>query len=697
MRCFVIRGFGEKKDAKGQPIDFDKVHRELIAPALQACDLAGDTTVEVVGAGQIQQDMFQLILQADVVICDITVHNPNVFYELGVRHALRRKHTVLIKGTPSADATPFDISGVRYMTYEIDDPGKARQALVDAINASLARDRETDSPVFLMMPQLPAADVTRITTVPVTFAEEVQLAAKRRDKGWLRLLAEDVRGETFEREGMRLIGRAQWKQANDFKEAVKTWEFVRAGSDGDLEANLALANVYDRVYKQSKDPADLERSNQAIQRVLADANASSLQRSEASALHGRNLKTLWRLNFANLESLEERRERAIDPQAKDSYEAYRNAYNADLNNFFPGLGALQMGKILQSLARNGASFQRLFDDDPGDADRYVQALERELASLQHVVRASIERGREAAQSEDDRIWAKVSAADLRFLTLVDGATEANIANLVGRYRDVVPPRSFYSDAAYGQMALFEQLGVGAQAARAVMAELGEPNVPDRRHVVVFSGHTVDRTGADRPPVPRFPSTTQARAGALIQATLVDLQREDGAVTVLCSAAPGADILALEACQQLGIKTWLCLPLERTAVGREGFSRYEDADAWRNRFLDLAEAHAKPPPGRTLVLSDSERLPDWLRGREATGMTPWSRGNRWMLHQALAWGADKVTLLAFWDHSETDTSAEGTAAMIRLARSAGIRIKPIDSRALAAESVGAAPLAAESQT
>ena len=62
-----------------------------------------------------------------------------------------------------------------------------------------------------MMPHCrPTADVTRITTMPLSFVEEVHLAAKRgRDKGWLRLLgAEDVRGEPFEREGMRLGGGA---------------------------------------------------------------------------------------------------------------------------------------------------------------------------------------------------------------------------------------------------------------------------------------------------------------------------------------------------------------------------------------------------------------------------------------------------------------------------------------------------------
>ena len=63
------------------------VHQELIKPALEANDLAGDTTGEIVEAGNIREDMFQLILEADLVVCDITVHNANVFYELGIRHA----------------------------------------------------------------------------------------------------------------------------------------------------------------------------------------------------------------------------------------------------------------------------------------------------------------------------------------------------------------------------------------------------------------------------------------------------------------------------------------------------------------------------------------------------------------------------------------------------------------------------------
>jgi len=162
MDCFVIRGFGEKKDSGGTLIDFDRVDRELIRPAMAQCGLSGGTTTVVQGAGPIHQDMFELILLATVVICDITVHNPNVFYELGVRHALRKKHTVLIKGSPSNDQAPFDIAGLRYMEYAWSDPRKDVQKLVDTIRATQALDRETDSPIFLMMPKLlPTAAASR--------------------------------------------------------------------------------------------------------------------------------------------------------------------------------------------------------------------------------------------------------------------------------------------------------------------------------------------------------------------------------------------------------------------------------------------------------------------------------------------------------------------------------------------------------
>ena len=108
-RAFVIRPFDKKADSKGRQIDFEEVHRTLIQPALLEAGLTGSTTGEIIDAGNVREDMFSLILGADLVVADISLHNANVFYELGMRHALRRRHTVLIREAGFADSPPFDL------------------------------------------------------------------------------------------------------------------------------------------------------------------------------------------------------------------------------------------------------------------------------------------------------------------------------------------------------------------------------------------------------------------------------------------------------------------------------------------------------------------------------------------------------------------------------------------------------------
>jgi hypothetical protein len=61
---------------------------------------------------------------------------------------------------------------------------------------------------------------------------------------------------------------------------------------------------------------------------------------------------------------------------------------------------------------------------------------------------------------------------------------------------------------------------------------------------------------------------------------------------------------------------------------------------------------------------------------------WVRGNEWVMQMARAWGADKTTLVAFWDGCEEGVGPIGTAQVVRLARDAGnVRIESIDSTQL----------------
>src|SRR6202007_964619 len=92
--------------------------------------------------GSIHLDMFQDLLLAEFVVADLTLDNPNVWYEIGVRHALRAGGAVLTFAL--RDRLPFDIAGQRMQRYTLKggrlDPEMfevERIALKGAIEATL--------------------------------------------------------------------------------------------------------------------------------------------------------------------------------------------------------------------------------------------------------------------------------------------------------------------------------------------------------------------------------------------------------------------------------------------------------------------------------------------------------------------------------------------------------------------------------
>lgn len=88
-------------------IDFDAIEDVLIKPALCKARIRGETTGAVVEAGNIREDMFNRLITADLVIADVSLHNPNVFYELGLRQAFRDKFTFVIRcDLSSSQETP---------------------------------------------------------------------------------------------------------------------------------------------------------------------------------------------------------------------------------------------------------------------------------------------------------------------------------------------------------------------------------------------------------------------------------------------------------------------------------------------------------------------------------------------------------------------------------------------------------------
>lgn len=147
-RCFVVMPYGTKGDGENT-IDFDAVYDEIIKPAVEqqiglACHRADRTS----RSGLIHREMIEDIIESDAVIVDITLLNPNVFYELGIRHAARRSGTVVIRSVKEK-TIPFNINGLRVFDY---DPSMAvkeitRKSIATTVANSLA-DQAVDSLVY---------------------------------------------------------------------------------------------------------------------------------------------------------------------------------------------------------------------------------------------------------------------------------------------------------------------------------------------------------------------------------------------------------------------------------------------------------------------------------------------------------------------------------------------------------------------
>ncbi len=660
MRAFIVRPFGPRGG-----IDFDRVERELIAPVLESLGIEGRTTQEIARAGNIRTDMFARLLLADLVIADISIHNANVYYELGIRHGLRPRTTILIRA--KGDDVPFDLQTDRYLEYDAEEPAGAREKLTDAINQSRVADT-ADSPVFLLLPALEAADPDEFRPVPEDFTAEVREARAAGDAPLLAVLGEEAAEFEWALPGLRLVGHAQFA-VRALPDARVTWEAVRARRPDNAEASLLLGTIYQRL-------GDFVASTAAVERVIDRPDLPFDQLAEAMALKGRNAKERWIGDWEALPEGERAAAALRSPFLEEARRTYDQAFMADQNHWYPGINALALTVVtLQLAARAPGAWGARFEDDE-EAEREQRKLEGKRGELDAALRRSLAADAFRAELRGDEydVWADLTRADLRLLTTPDrpdyvGAKYAEVRARAAQEQQ----GDFPAESAARQIRMYRKLGLFGEAVEAALDALGagaeEPAPPPRRRILVFSGHRID--APDRPE-PRFPPGSEPTAAEMIRAAVADEKARAGdrPIEGLAGGASGGDVLFHELCAELGIPTSLLLALPRDQFA---VASVQDAGPdWMERYRTLCETLD------VKVLAQSAELPRWLAARE--GYTVWERNNRWLLHNALSRSDTDITLVVLWDGKGGDGPG-GTADMVGLAESRGVRIVRLDATKL----------------
>ena len=307
-RAFVIMPFGRKKAADGTEIDFDAIYTKLLAPAVQAAGLQANRADAERRGGSIHSDMFQDLLLAEFVVADLTLDNPNVWYEIGVRHALRASGAVLTYAL--RDRLPFDIAGQRMQRYtlingklEPDKLDAECKALTETIAATLGDWRgRRSSPVYQQLPNLeePGWKALKVGNVNEfwqgleNWESQIEIARRKQRPGDILVLADETPNRVLEFEALRKAARAL-VQLNRPRYALSVIEQARKLDPDDVEARqieaiaLGRSQQFEKARESLRRLTELRKDGETLgllARTWKDEWNSFLER--ASAAQGRS-------------------------------------------------------------------------------------------------------------------------------------------------------------------------------------------------------------------------------------------------------------------------------------------------------------------------------------------------------------------------------------------------------------------------
>jgi tetratricopeptide (TPR) repeat protein len=323
-----------RRDRTSSRIDFDQLYRQLICPAVKAAGLEPIRADQELQGGIFHKTMFERLADCTYAVADLSLANPNVFYELGIRHALRPWTTVLM--FQAGLTLPLDVALGAAMTYPEDvledshHLATSREVLTARLQA--AEEHRTDSPVFQLVTGLPTREVDHrradvlleAATRENDAAQRVVLAERQGPDALTALRRElgDVRNAPAEVVSALLMS---FRAQEQFAEMIE----LIAAADPDFaevwvvreQLALALARV-----------GQFERAFDLLRQLI-----STRPNSESYGLLGgayrRQADALERQG-APIARVRGARQRAI--------QAYRSGFECDWRDPYPGINAVML-------------------------------------------------------------------------------------------------------------------------------------------------------------------------------------------------------------------------------------------------------------------------------------------------------------------------------------------------------------------
>ena len=338
--CFVLMPFGRKPDGTGRTIDFDAVYQDIIAPAVEDAGMEPIRADHEEIGGSIHKPMFERLMLCDYAVADVTSANPNVYYELGIRHALRPRSTVLIFAENTI--LPFDIAAQRGTPYHLNEQGNLTEIPGDrglvAKSLRTAHEKEhDDSPLFQLIDDMPRLEVDHAKTD--IFRDQVAVAEDYKAA----LAAARKQGIDAVRSVCNQPGLADLRNVAAGVIVDMMLSFRALGSrDGCAE----MVALYERMPKAIQHTrlvreqlgfalnriGDAKEAESVLSEIIAEYGPSS----ETNGLLGRVYKDLWEQAKTDGRRMEAR------GFLKRAIATYRAGFEADWRDPYPGINAVTL-------------------------------------------------------------------------------------------------------------------------------------------------------------------------------------------------------------------------------------------------------------------------------------------------------------------------------------------------------------------
>lgn len=332
--CFVLMPFGTKPDGFGGTINFEAVYTQLIVPALEAVGFeplrAGKEQV-----GVSHKSLFEPLTLCEYVVADLTTSDAQVFYGLGIRHALRSPNTVLLVAEETR--LPFNLAPVEPVFYRVSPRGEP--ADVEAIRAVLqqrlehAHDTVPGRPIYKVVDDF--SGIKRLKTdvfrdrVKYSVVIKARLAeARRQGPEAVRAVEETLDPLNDQEAGVVVDLLLSYRATKAWKDMIALVAKMPPTLIGTVMVQEQLAFALNRM--------GLRDQAEKVLLGLLEKRGSS---SETYGLLGRVYKDRWQ------DALKRGEPSLAQDFLKKAIVAYRTGFETDWRDAYPGVNAVTLMEI----------------------------------------------------------------------------------------------------------------------------------------------------------------------------------------------------------------------------------------------------------------------------------------------------------------------------------------------------------------